>query len=56
MSETENKTREKVSLDEINKLNNQKVESNGQVDNIDAFDRAFGRIFSKIGKYVVKNW
>lgn len=48
--------KEKVSFDEVRKLQKQQVKSNGQVDNIDALDRGFGRIFSKIGEVFVKNW
>lgn len=48
--------KEKISFDEVQKLQGQQVKPNGQVDNIDAFDRSFGRIFSKIGEYFAKNW
>lgn len=47
--------KEKVSFDEIQKLKKQKVEDNGPVDSIDAFDRATGRILSKLGKFFSEN-
>lgn len=42
---------ERVNIDKINKLKEQKIKKDETVDAIDAVDRSFGRVFSKIGKY-----
>lgn len=51
---------EKVSDEKIKKLEDQKPidETTGTrvLDGIDAGDRSFGRIFSKIGRYIVENF
>lgn len=47
---------EKVSFEKIDKLKNQKVEENKALDGVDALDKGFGRLFSKIGKFIEENW
>ncbi len=41
----------KVKQEKINRLNQQVVKENKTVNAVDAVDRSFGKIFSKIGKY-----
>ncbi len=48
--------KQKVSLEEIKRLEQQKVEKNELVDNVDAVDRGCGRIFSKLGKIIAEGW
>lgn len=47
---------EKVSSQEIERLKKQRVHKNDFVDGVDAVDRGFGRIFSRIGKFLVDIW
>lgn len=47
---------EKVSDEEIEKLESQTIQKNDTVDAIDAVDHAAGGILSAIGKYFVENW
>lgn len=47
---------ERVNVDKIDKLRNQRIKKNDAVDSIDAVDRGFGRVFSKIGKYFVEDF
>lgn len=47
---------EKVSFEEVAKLQKQEVEKNDFVDGVDNVDKASGRIFSRIGKYIEENW
>ena len=50
------KEKQKVSVEEIKRLQQQKVQKNGPVDAIDSADRACGRIFSKLGKFIAENF
>ncbi len=45
----------KVSSADIKKLQGQNVKTNKSRDAVDAFDRGFGRVFSKIGKFFDPN-
>lgn len=47
---------ERVNVDKIDKLKNQRIKKNDTVDSIDAVDRGLGRVFSKIGKYFVEDF
>ena len=47
---------ERVNNDKINELRGQNIKKNDTVDSIDAVDRGFGRVFSKIGKYFVEDF
>jgi len=47
---------EKVPLETIDKLKKQTVEENKALDGVDALDKGCGRLFSKIGRYIVENW
>lgn len=56
MSEIVEPKKEKVDPKKIAKLRTQEVEKNGIVDPVDAIDRGFGRVFSKIGKFFAENF
>lgn len=47
---------QKVSNEEIQRLQKQQVQDNGIIDPLDKLDRGFGRVFSKIGKFITENW
>lgn len=47
---------ERVNVDKIDKLKNQRIKKKDTVDSIDAVDRGFGRVFSKIGKYFAEDF
>lgn len=47
---------QKVSNEEIQRLQKQQVQDNGIIDPIDKLDRGCGGIFSKIGKFFTENW
>lgn len=40
-----------VNIKKVDRLRNQTIEQNETVNTIDAVDKGFGRVFSKIGKY-----
>lgn len=47
---------EKVSDDEIERIESQTVQKNDFIDGIDGIDRSTGGILSAIGKYFSENW
>ena len=47
---------QKVSTEEVKRLQNQKVEKNELVDSVDAVDRGTGRLLSTLGKWISEGW
>lgn len=47
---------ERVNINKVKKLREQRIKKNETVDTIDALDKGAGRIFSKIGKYFLKDF